>query len=146
MKKNFLLVLALAAASAGLAQIRKIPSETTQALEKMFKGATEISWKDNVTNFEANFKYNGHETSAQFSGKGEWKETVTKLSMSEVPAEVMDGFKKSTYADWDTGDSSYKIEQPEGYLRYRIYVKKGLEKKYLFFNKDGKLEKTALTI
>lgn len=148
MKKTrlFCIALLLCLFSSAFAQVRKIPSEVTNAFAEKFKGATDVEWKDNVTNFEAEFKLDSYEMSAYYNGKGEWQETDTKMPFADLPAAVKDGFGKSKYTDWKKGEHGYKIEKAKEGVLYRIYVNKGINKKYLYFDETGKLEKEALTI
>lgn len=146
MKKYLLPAIAAFLFISAPAQFRKIPSEVTKALETKYPSASQISWKDNVSNFEASFSDHTYEMTAQFNSKGAWLESTTKIPKEHAPGEVLDGLKKSKYADWETGEHTYKIERPKDYIRYRFRVTKGIEKKYLYFNKKGKLEKEALTI
>ncbi len=133
------------------AQIRKIPAEATEALKAKFPNAQKVDWKDKLTYFEANFEDNGVATTADFSSKGEWQQTERGLTYAEAPAAVKDGFKKSKYADaneWKPGETVTKIVKSDNSTLYRVYVDKkgGVQKKYLFFNTAGQLEKEALTL
>jgi len=59
---------------------------------------------------------------------------------------VQDGFSKSKYSDWEKL-SITEIEKSGEQLQYRIYVKKSaIEKKYLFFDVNGKLLRDAIKI
>lgn len=130
----------------GFAQIRKIPGEVTDAFATKFPGATNVSWSDKVTGFEATFDLNNHRQQATFSSKGSWKKSELTLSAEEVPANVKDGLQKSKYNDWE--DRTYVlVTEDNGKELYRVYVKKSdLQKKYLYFNKDGQLVKDAITL
>lgn len=133
------------------AQLRKIPADATSALNAKFPNAKSVEWKDKLTYFEASFDDNGVPTTATFSNKGDWQQTERGLTWSETPEAVKDGFKKSKYADaddWKMGEKITKILKSDNTTHYRVYVDKvgGLQKKYLYFNADGKLEKESLTL
>lgn len=133
------------------AQLRKIPSEVTDAFKAKFPNAQKVEWKDKLTFFEADFEDNGISTTADFSTKGEWQQTERGLAVSETPAAITDGFKKSKYSDpkdWKMGETVTKIVKSDNSTLYRVYVDKvdGIQKKYLFFNSNGKLEKESLTL
>ncbi len=141
-----LFVLAMLVVSVN-AQIRKIPSEVTDAFKTKFPAAEKVEWKDKLTYFEASFSLGGVDMVADFSGKGEWRETDKKISFDDLPASVKDGLKKSKYADWTPG-SVTEVNKKDKDTQYRIYVEKSslVQKKFLYFNKEGKLEREAQTL
>jgi uncharacterized protein YxeA len=143
--KLTLLLLAFAVCSTQ-AQIRKIPSEVTDSFAARYPHAQKVSWKDNLTNFEAQFILNSYEMSADFNSKGEWQSSEKKIKFEELPSAVQDGFSKSKYSNWEKL-SVAEIEKNGEQLQYRVYVKKStVEKKYLFFDANGKLVRDAIKI
>jgi hypothetical protein len=130
-----------------VAQIRKLPSEVTNAFAAKYPDAKNVEWKDKLSNYTASFTSKDNtKCEASFSGKGEWQSTEETIDSTALPAEVKDGFSKSRYADREVTEI-VKIEKKEGELQYRILSKKsGVEKKYLYFNKDGKLVKESMTL
>ncbi|HXL55387.1 MAG TPA: PepSY-like domain-containing protein [Chitinophagaceae bacterium] len=146
MKSKFTLLLILLMAGTIQAQIRKIPAAVTDAFKARYPHAEKVAWKDEITSFEAQFILNGFKMTADFNSKGEWQNSEKKMKFSELPAAVIDGFKKSKYADWET-TSVVEIDKNSESLQYRIEVKKSaVHKKYLFFNTNGKLLRDAVTI
>lgn len=149
MKKVFLFCMLIAFAGIFMAnaQIRKIPSAVTEAFKAKFPNAEEVSWKDNLTNFEANFKMDGHKMSCAFKGNGEWQWTHKSLSFEELPAAVKDGFAKSKYAKWKPGSVEW-IDEKDKKPVYKIYIEKDsfVQKKFLYFNEEGQLKKDAQTL
>jgi len=149
MKKKLLLFTLMICLSAGIihAQIRKVPSEVTDALKAKYPTAEKVEWKDKLAFFEASFVLNGSEMTADFSNSGEWQETDKKMTYDQLPAVVKDGLKKSKYNDWTPG-SVTQIDKNDKSIRYRIYVEKSslVQKKFLIFNSEGQLEKEAQTI
>lgn len=124
------------------AQIRKVPAEVTTAFQAKYPDAKNVEWKDNLTNFQATFSMNDAEWSADFNSKGEWKESTKKMTYEALPAVVKDGFSKSKYNDWSPG-SVTMIEKADKSITYKIYAEKSslVQKRFLFFNKEGQLEK-----
>src|SRR4051812_7867223 len=108
MKKTVLLLLLVANfwAANSFAQIRKVPSEVTNAFKAKYPDAQNVEWKDKVTFFQASFNLNDAETTADFSSKGEWQETAKKMDYDALPNAVKDGFKKSKYNDWTPGTAT----------------------------------------
>lgn len=133
--------------SAVHAQLRKVPAEVTNAFKDKYASAENVEWKDKLTAFQAEFTLDGKSMTASFSDDGTWKSSETNLGMADLPASVADGFKKSKYADWQTGDKVVQISESGKPVMFRVYVKKSdVQQKYLFFNESGKLEKESVTI
>ncbi len=151
--KKIVLALTLCILTAGAlqAQIRKVPSDVTNAFKAKYPGAKDVEWKDRLTYFEAQFKDDGTDMTVDFKTNGDWQKSEKALSPTEVPAAVMDGFKKSKYSspdEWKMGDVVTLITKDDKSTQYRVYVDKvdGLQKKYLYFNTKGQLEKESLTL
>ena len=152
MKKiTFALLLCLLIAGATKAQIRKIPSDVTNAFKAKYPDAKDVEWKDKITVFDAQFKENGTNMTVSFNNKGEWQKTEKALTFASAPAAVKDGLAKSKYAsreEWKPGEVVTMITKQDNSTQYRVYVDKvgGVQKKYLFFNPSGQLEKESLTL
>ncbi|MDR6341422.1 hypothetical protein HNQ91_004495 [Filimonas zeae] len=129
------------------AQIRKMPSAVTNGFKEKFPEATDVSWKDKLSSWQASFTLKGIETEAWFTSKGEWKETNQPLEFSNLPEDVKTGLSKSRYSEWTPGEVTviWKKDKP---LEYRIYVEKSslVQKKYLHFNEKGVLQKEIQSI
>src|SRR5690349_9877080 len=93
-------------ATTATAQLRKVPAAVTEAMKAKYPEATNVSWDDNITNFEASFDLDGHQLKASFSKKGTWKRTEKVLTAEELPEVVKEGLSKSKYTDWEI--ESYK--------------------------------------
>ena len=147
----FSLLLSLAIAGALQAQLRKVPSEVTNAFKAKYPKATDVEWKDRVAFFEAQFKQDGSNMTVDYNNKGQWQKTEKAISFDAAPAAIKDGLSKSKYGsadDWKTGDVVTIVTKEDKSMQYRVYVDKvgGVQKKYLFFAPSGKLEKEALTL
>ena len=126
------------------AQLRKIPSVVTDSFSAKYPAATNVEWKDNLTNFEADFTLDDESWSVLFNSKGEWKESDQHMDFDDLPAEIKDGFQKSKYADWQPGNSKL-IQQKDKDAVYKVYAEKNniFQKVYLYFNEKGQLIKEA---
>lgn len=138
-------------AGAARAQLRKVPADVTNAFKAKYPNATDVEWKDKLTGFDAQFKDNDKNMTVTYNNKGEWQKTEKALTFDETPATVKDGLSKSKYAsrdEWKPGDVVTLITKNDNTTQYRVYVDKvgGIQKKYLFFNPSGRLEKEALTL
>ena len=128
------------------AQLRKIPAEVTESLKSKYPSASAVEWKDKITVFQADFQMNGEKYEARFNSDGQWQETEKNVDQDKLPPAVKEGFNKSKYTDWEMKEVSY-IEKKDGGEQYRILVKKSdIEKKYLYFDKTGKLVKDVITL
>lgn len=147
MKKSLaILLLGLIAAVTSFAQLRNVPAAVTEAFKTKYPAASEVSWKDNLTNFEADFSDNGVPASAKFNSKGSWLETSRQLNYDQLSAAVKDGFHKSRFAEWEVKEVQ-EISEKGKETRFRLLVRKsGLEKKYLFFDEKGQLKREAITL
>jgi len=100
-----LMIMAVVSLSA-CGQNKVVPPKVKTALEQKFPNAQKVKWnKENETEWEAEFKLNDEEYSANYSTDGIWKETEHKIENSAIPANV----KQSL----DTEFAGYKIEEAE---------------------------------
>ncbi len=145
------LLLSLTLGGALQAQLRKVPADVTNAFKAKYPKATDVEWKDRLAFFEVQFKQDGSNMTVDYNSKGEWQKTEKAISFDEAPAAVKDGLSKSKYAsrdEWKPGEVVTIVTKPDNSMQYRVYVDKvgGVQKKYLFFNTSGQLEKETLTL
>lgn len=147
MNRNAVLLFILACfAATTFAQIRKIPSEVTDAFKARYPHAEKVEWKDKISSFEAGFLLNGFEMTANFSSKGDWERSEKKIKFADLPKAVQDGFEKSKYTAWEK-NSATEIDDNGKPLMYRVFIKKsGMQKKYLYFDTNGRLNREAATL
>lgn len=144
MKWNFTFLLLFTAFTLN-AQLRKIPADVTEAFRSRYPHAERVAWKDDLRSFEAQFVLNNYEMSANFNSNGDWLYSNRKMKYDALPEAVKDGFGKSKYTGWQMG-SVYEVSKNMEPLQYRILVKKsGVQKKYLFFDANGKLNRESFT-
>jgi len=144
MKWNFTFLLLFTAFTLQ-AQLRKIPADVTESFKARYPHAERVAWKDELRSFEAQFVLNNYEMYANFNSDGDWLSSDRKMKYDELPQAVKDGFEKSKYANWQMG-SVYEVTKNMEALQYRILVKKsGVQKKYVFFDADGKLNRESFT-
>lgn len=132
--------------SSTTAQVRKIPAAVTEGFKNKYPNASNVEWKDKLTNFQATFDLDNEKYEARFNKKGEWQDTENEIEDNDLPQVVTDGLKKSKYADWEI-EHMHKIELPNDKIQYRIEVSKSdLQKKNLLFNSEGRLLKDKITL
>ncbi len=106
--RNLIILMLLVSSMAYTAcgQKSNVPEKVKTAFTEKFPDATKVSWdKENATEWEAEFKMNGKEYSANFDNNANWKETEYEIKKSEIPSQV-----KSTL---DKDFNGYKIEEAE---------------------------------
>lgn len=124
----------------------KIPKEVRETFTGQYADAEDAVYQDKLLNIVVNFTLKGDKMTAYYTRKGQWKYTEKDFSFDQLPEEVKDGYGKSKYTDW-TIEETKIIYKAGGTERYRVKVKKNdLQKKYLFFNKEGQLEEDSLTV
>lgn len=142
----FSFILLFSVTTFSFAQVRKIPSEVTEAFKQKYPGATNVEWRDKLSSFSAEFEEDNVHYQARFNSKGEWQLTENEIEEADLPDAVKDGYEKSKYADWEMGRID-KIELADGTFQYRIEsVKSDVRKKNLYFNSEGRLVKDRITI
>lgn len=147
MRKVFIFSLALIFAANSFAQLRKTPIAVTTAFEKQYPTASKVQYEDNLINVQVHFLLDSAKMIAKYNSDGGWKETEKEFAYDSLPLEVKAGFDKSKYSvDWKQTETSI-IYLPSGAVQYRIKVQKNdIQKKYLFFDKSGRLLRDSVTI
>lgn len=147
MRKGIILLAALILAGSSFAQIRKTPAAVTTAFEKQYPNATKVQYEDNLLNVQVYFVSDSGKMIARYNSDGVWKETERAYKFESLPSDVKTGFDKSKYAaEWKVKETSI-IYMPNDEIRYRVKVEKNdLQKKYLFFDRSGRLIKDSMTI
>jgi len=118
---------------------RDLPGPVKTAFSNKFPTATDVKWeKENKKEFEANFKMNNTDVSANFSLDGSWVETETTIPANELPAAVTSAVN-TKYPGAVYGRTE-RIEKP-GKTLYEVNITVKGKKKELELNPDGSLEK-----
>jgi uncharacterized membrane protein YkoI len=126
------------------AQVINVPKKSQSHFGKKYPSAKEVTWINNVTDYQVKFKDENGTQRAYYHMDGTWNFTELYIDNSKIPAEVNSSLSKSRFSDW-TIESSAFIENNKGKTMYRLEVKKGLEKKFVFYDKNGKEIKTSAT-
>lgn len=149
MKKIFVIMMSavfVIASQSVSAQLRSVPAEVTTAFANKYPHASDISWSDKVSSFQATFKDDGATCEARFNKDGVWKETEKAITLEQLPSSVQESFNSSKFKDWNLRTVA-KIDKSDGGSEYRIYVKNDtVKRKYLYYSEDGKLIREAYKI
>jgi hypothetical protein len=107
--KNLILVIALATTYSYCAfgqTSKDVPANVKTAFAQKFPNAMKVKWEmESGKEWEAEFKLDGKEYSANFDNNGVWMETEYEISINEIPVAV-----KATI---DKEFAGYKIEESE---------------------------------
>lgn len=101
-----------------------VPEKVLTTFNTKFPKAKKIEWEmENESEWEAEFKMDGKEYSANFSVGGEWKETEFEIKKSDIPENIIAilvsnltdyELKKAEVAETISGKSyEFEVEQKE---------------------------------
>ncbi|WP_245891911.1 PepSY-like domain-containing protein [Polaribacter glomeratus] len=117
----------------------KAPLKVTQAFSKKFPTVKKVKWdKESATQWEAEFKMNKVEYSANFLEDGTWQETEHEISKKDIPATI----KTALMAAFP----GYEIEEAEisetpKELLYEFMIEKGEIEMEVAINANGTIVK-----
>lgn len=139
--KRFIIGLPLAAllglALFAFASNRSVPLKVKAAFVKKFPHVKKVKWdKESDAEWEAEFKMDGMEYSANFLEDGTWKETEHEIEQKDIPHAVR--------ATLDNELGGYEIEEAEisetvDGLTYEFEMEKGEEILEVSIDANGKL-------
>jgi Putative beta-lactamase-inhibitor-like, PepSY-like len=130
----------------GMAQVTSVPDQAKENFFKQYPDAKNVQWENNVVNVNVRFEVDSNQMNAEYNNKGIWKHTLKDWTFDKLIGDVKEGFQKSKYADREVTD--VKVLYLPGYvIQYRLKTEKNdVEKKYLFFNTDGRLVRSSVTL
>lgn len=139
MKKLFLIVAiaALFSVSACGQTSKNVPAKVKSAFSEKFPNASKVKWDmEDEKEWEAEFKMDGKEDSANFNLDGLWLETEYEIEISQIPSAVK--------ATLDSEFAGYKIKEPEvsetaEAILYEFQLKNGEEVLEVAIDANGKV-------
>ena len=135
--KKLIILLAFALPLSMMAQ--KAPVAVTKAFAAKFPNVKKVDFdKEKSGEYEAEFKVNGVEMSANFTATGEWVETETEIPVAQLPAAVVTAIKKGHPNAKTVGAA--KIETAKG-MKYEADLKEGMKKSEVLYDASGNLVK-----
>lgn len=126
------------------AQLGSVSGPVTDSFKARYPNATNVSWKNRISNFQVNFYSENTDQEARFNRKGEWQSTEKVMKQADLPANVKDGLDKSKYYDSKVEDVFLRLipGNPGTKTQYHIVVSgSGLGKTNLLFSDQGRLIK-----
>ena len=141
MKKNIIvLTLIILLSLSANSQTLKVPDAVSTAFKSKFPNATNLKWgKENATEYEAEFKLNNTNVSANFNTDGSWVETETTIPITDLPVTVSTAITKKYPGAIIT--MAEKTEMPGNKIIYEVAIKVNGKKKGIELNPGGSFVK-----
>ena len=136
MRDLFLILIMVVSVNMVSAQVVNIPDKSKNHFASKYPGVKDAKWTNNVTNYTAEFKVKGVPAKATYNVDGSWNYTEVFIPDSKVPKSVKESFAKSKYKDW-TIKSIVAEETSKGENSFRVEAVNGIQKKYIFYDKNG---------
>lgn len=140
MKNIFLFAMIAIFSLSAYAQTKNdVPAKVQSSFNEKFPDAQKVHWdKENTHEWEAEFKKNGREYSANFGLDGEWIETEYEIKKSAIPAAVKTALNKEF--------AGYRIEEAEvsETAKEKVYefkIEKGNHELEVIITPNGKIIK-----
>ncbi|HPQ20809.1 MAG TPA: PepSY-like domain-containing protein [Saprospiraceae bacterium] len=128
--KNLMLIAVLSVAfsmqlCAQKSDSKNVSEKVKTAFSTKFPDAQKIKWQlEDETEWEAEFKMNGREYSANFDTEGNWKETEYEIKNSELPSNIRNILDKN-FTDYEISDGEV-VETSSG-KSYELKLEVGEE-------------------
>ena len=142
----FVMLVFVSASFNTYSQVTSIPDQAKENFFKQYPDAKNVQWENNVVKVNVRFDQDSNQLNAEYNNKGIWKNTLKDWTYEKLTGDVKEGFQKSKYVDREITD--VKVLYLPGYvIQYRLKVEKNdVEKKYLFFNTQGRLVRSSVTL
>lgn len=115
-----------------------IPQAITDAINKMYPGATVLEFDSEKTGFEVDILHNNIYKDVYFNTGNEWLYTEWDIKEASVPTIVMNAYKASEYKDYRIDDIDV-IENPTGVF-YVLELEKGNDEVKMTISAEGNIE------
>lgn len=100
-----------------------VPEVVQKSFGQRFPNASPVEWrKEDATTYEAEFKLNGTEYSANYSNSGEWLVTEMEVNQTTLPEAVL-ATLKTDYVGHKVKECE-RVEKPGGSIVYEVEVVK----------------------
>lgn len=117
----------------------KVPQVVKNAFAKKFPTAKKVEWeKENETEWEAEFKMNNVEYSANFLANGTWQETEHEMKTNDVTQNILSSLK-SNFPGYEIEEAEIS-ETTEG-IFYELEIEKGKDELEVMIDSKGQVLK-----
>lgn len=129
----------IAPCSAQINNDEKIPEKVIKSFDEKFPNIIRVDWEiENEKEWEADFKLNNADYSANFTADGIWKKTEHKLNINQLPQVIKNSISKE-FNDYII-ESAELIENSE-VNAYEVKIKNGEQTIEVLFDNSGKVIK-----
>ncbi len=127
------------------AQVVNIPDKAKNDFGKKHAHAKDAKWENKVAYYIVHYSEGGTHATAHYRMDGTWEFTEMKINDGRTPTKVKNAFQKSKFRNWEVKEKAF-VENDNREKLYRYEVKNGVDKRYIFFNKEGKFIKENQSI
>ena len=121
-------------------QNKEVPKVVAQAFEKEYPN-TKVDWNIEKDGYEAEFKYNGKESSADYDKSGRKLETEIEIAQNEMPKNAL-LYLKTNYPKNKIKETA-KITTLKGVISYEAELKIDGQNNDLIFDANGNFIKIS---
>ncbi|WP_339653934.1 PepSY-like domain-containing protein [uncultured Salegentibacter sp.] len=116
-----------------------VPQVVKEAFARKFPVVKKVDWeKENDTEWEAEFKINKVEYSANFLEDGTWQETEHEVKPNDVPQDILSSLK-SNFPGYEIEEAEIS-ETTEG-IFYELEIEKGKDELEVMIDSKGQVLK-----
>ena len=120
----------------------KVPQKVKEAFVKKFPTTKKVKWeKENATEWEAEFKINKVEYSANFLEDGTWQETEHEIEEKEIPQNVKFALEKA-FPGYEMKEA--EISETQKGMVYEFEIEKGEIEMEVMISSNGEIVKQAV--
>lgn len=124
--------------STSCAQKQAAPAAVQTAFKAKFPTVQKAKWDmEDANEWEAEFKTDGKEMSANFKADGTWLETETEIKTADLPQAVKDAIA-AQFAGYEMEEAT-TVETPGQPMAYEVELEKGKTTIEAMFSADGTL-------
>ena len=103
--------------------VDKVPQKVKEAFTKKFPTVKKVKWeKETATEWEAEFKMNKVEYSANFLEDGSWRETEHEIKEKDIPKNVKSTLT-TTFPDYEMEEA--EISETQNGIVYEFEIENG---------------------
>ena len=127
-------------------QLKKVPTAVQETFSQQYPEAEVVDQDRDLFSSNIKFVLDSRRMSSKYSNKGVWKYTEEKTSFEAIPVTVKSGFQKCKFKELTIQEVDI-MHYPDESIQYRIKAgNNAVEKKFLFFDENGKLVRQGITI
>ena len=132
-----LFIMLFATVAISNAQVVNIPEKSKADFEAKYPDATDVEWTNVLAKYIVKFTKDDNTFKSHYYINGSWHYTEKFVEKDDLPKDVLASYEKSRIADWEFVSSAW-VENKYNEKAFRIEAKRGIEKKFVFYDEKGK--------